>query len=186
MQKKSRNNIPTEGRQQLTCIKQCQGETMNYLEQYDKLPKMFKKLIVIKAYNYKNPQAQLTEHFKRYEVQCQCGCEKLPTPLSLSVLELLRRQVGQAFIISSGARCEKYNKKIRGARYSDHLGGEAYDIKTDSRLTYEIIEQIMLLAKEFNKPIVQKISPYNKHLHISILERDTKPAIFPGFYKPAT
>ncbi len=158
---------------------------MNYIEQYGNLPKTFQELVFITAYNNPNPQAKLTEHFKRYEVQCGCGCGKLPTPLSLSVLELLREKTGKAFIITSGARCTPYNKIIGGAKYSDHLGGEAYDIKTDSRLTYEILRQIILLEKKFNGPLIQKISPYSKHLHISILERDTTPAVFPGSFKPA-
>ena len=158
---------------------------MNYIEQYNKLPESFQNLVFITAFNNPSPQSELTKHFKRYEVECKCGCKKLPTPLSLSVLELLRRKTKKAFIINSGARCARYNQKIGGAKYSDHLNGEAYDIKADSRLIYEIIREIVLLEKKYDGALVQKISPYTKHLHISILERDTTPAIFPGFYKPA-
>jgi uncharacterized protein YcbK (DUF882 family) len=46
----------------------------------------------------------------------------------MSGLQQLRDQVKVPIIITSGYRCTEYNKKIKGARNSYHLSGDAADI----------------------------------------------------------
>jgi len=76
---------------------------------------------------------KITPHFSLHEFHCRSG-HKYPEdwietrlkPLC-EALEVLRKEVKAAIIISSGYRDEHYNKKIGGAKHSQHLQGRAVD-----------------------------------------------------------
>lgn len=72
---------------------------------------------------------QLTEHFKKQEFACRCGCgfAEVSNEL-LEVLEALRSYFKQPITITSGCRCSKYNRHVGGAKNSTHQAGIAADI----------------------------------------------------------
>lgn len=60
---------------------------------------------------------------------CRCGCGFNTVDIALiPALEQIRKHFHQPVMISSGARCAKYNKKIGGSLKSQHLIGRAADI----------------------------------------------------------
>lgn len=78
---------------------------------------------------------QITPHFKRSEFDCKDGTtypegwiEDRLRPLC-EALEKIREKAGGPLIITSGFRTPSYNKKIGGAKYSQHVQGRAADIK---------------------------------------------------------
>lgn len=73
---------------------------------------------------------QLSEHFCLYEFECACGkCKETSiNPFHVERLEALREQVEQPITITSGYRCHAYNRKVGGARKSQHMAGTATDI----------------------------------------------------------
>ncbi len=84
--------------------------------------------------NY-NPKEQISEHFKRYELECP-HCHELPTKQFIILLEKLRSKVRVAIHPSSCYRCTTHNRNIGGHKHSAHkikVSNAAYgaiDIKT--------------------------------------------------------
>lgn len=78
---------------------------------------------------------KLSEHFDSDEFQCQgFGASGHPAhstvvaPELVRRLERLRHIVGRPLKIVSGHRCSWWNRRIGGARSSQHLTGSAADI----------------------------------------------------------
>jgi hypothetical protein len=70
----------------------------------------------------------INTHFSDRELDCRCGCGKTVVPELLVRLEALREKLGRPVSINSGARCETYNRQVRGEKNSWHLKGLAADI----------------------------------------------------------
>lgn len=63
--------------------------------------------------------------------KCPCGkCDTKPTKAFLDRLDEARDIAGVPFVILSGPRCAAHNEHVGGAPGSDHLLGEAVDIRT--------------------------------------------------------
>lgn len=70
------------------------------------------------------------QHFKVKEFACKDGSKVVFIDSYLvSILDILRNQVGKPVIINSGYRTPEWNKKCDGARYSYHMRGMAADIR---------------------------------------------------------
>lgn len=70
----------------------------------------------------------ITTHFSDGELDCHCGCGKTVAPELLIRLEALREKLGQPVPINSGARCDTYNRQVKGEQQSFHLRGQAADV----------------------------------------------------------
>jgi hypothetical protein len=71
----------------------------------------------------------LSEHFKKSELACH-HCQECKVNIELILaLEKLRNKVNRPIIITSGYRCLIHNRSIGGAKQSQHLYGNAVDIK---------------------------------------------------------
>lgn len=66
-------------------------------------------------------------------------------------------------IISSGYRCERLNKAIGGAKFSQHLVGEAADINVKGISTVDLVNKI----KSWGIPFDQMIEEFGAWVHIS-------------------
>lgn len=75
----------------------------------------------------------ISKHFSRSEFTCKCGCglNTVDTQL-LMFLEKIRAYFNKPVIINSGCRCTEYNRKVGGAKKSQHLIGRAADITVGS------------------------------------------------------
>ena len=78
----------------------------------------------------------LTRDFLKSEFRCRCGekdCDAEAMKGSfLAKLQALRDAWGKAMIITSGARCVRYNERVGGVAGSQHIEGRAADIAVRS------------------------------------------------------
>lgn len=108
------------------------------------------------------------------------GIDNTPTPkakenlekLIKNVLQPLRDKFGEPIIVDSGYRCPKLNTAVGGAKTSQHLYGQAADIRTVSD-TVTDNKRLFDTAKKMidDKEIIvgQLINEYNYNwVHISI------------------
>ena len=71
-----------------------------------------------------------SEHFSDTELQCHCGCGVNDcTQALVDALEDFRSIVGQPVIVDDAYRCPARNALDKGARYSQHVIGQAADIR---------------------------------------------------------
>lgn len=71
----------------------------------------------------------ISTHFNRHEFACRCGCGFAVVDKQLNeVLEAIRHHFDRPLIINSACRCADYNKKVGGAKKSQHVLGMAADI----------------------------------------------------------
>ena len=75
------------------------------------------------------------KNFKIQEFVCRCGCEMPPEArqnieaLVAEVLDPVREQYGKPIYVNSGYRCAKHNAAVGGVPKSQHLVGQAADIR---------------------------------------------------------
>lgn len=104
---------------------------------------------------------KLSEHFTLEELTRSAtakarGIDNTPTErdkanlkrLADQVLEPLRKMAGVPIIVTSGYRCPKLNAAVGGEPTSQHMRGEAADIKcADNRMLFAAAMELMLLGK---------------------------------------
>jgi len=93
---------------------------------------------------------KISKHFNSKEFDCKDGTKYpgnwLYTKLKplCDALEIVRAITGQTMTITSGYRSPEYNKKVKGARYSQHMYGNAADFKLKGitpRKLYPILDR---------------------------------------------
>ncbi len=96
---------------------------------------------------------KLSENFDSKEFTCHC-CGELPehgmNPHLIELLQAIRKKIEKPITIMSGYRCEKHNSKQGGAKHSQHLLGNAVDIKV---LGIDADDMQHWLVINFNKEI---------------------------------
>lgn len=91
-----------------------------------------------------------------------------------NVLDPLREAWGQPIIITSGYRCPALNRAVGGSATSQHVKGEAADIRTVSD-TVEDNKALYELIRVLNLPIDQCINEYGYDwIHVSYSPRNRK------------
>lgn len=93
------------------------------------------------------------------------------TKLAKTVLQPIREAYGKPIIVSSGYRCPALNTAVKGAKTSQHMLGQAADIKTKSdnpKDNKELFDIAVKLMKEGKIVTGQIIDEYNYDwVHIS-------------------
>lgn len=93
-------------------------------------------------------------------------CKNL-TALIEKVLDPLCEAYGKPIIVTSGYRCEKLNKAVGGAASSQHVKGEAADIRSVQD-TPEENKKLFDLIVKLGLPFDQLINEYNYDwVHVS-------------------
>lgn len=90
--------------------------------------------------------------------------------LCVNVLQPLRDKTDKAIIISSGYRCKRLNNAIGGASNSQHLIGEAADIKIEGITPFEVCKLII----ELELPFDQIIEEFGVWTHVSFSTKNRK------------
>ena len=91
-----------------------------------------------------------------------------------NVLDPLRELYGKPIIVNSGYRCPKLNKAVGGARNSQHLIGQASDIRTVTN-TKESNKQLFDIIRNSKLPFDQLINEYDFNwVHVSYGPRNRK------------
>ena len=107
---------------------------------------------------------QIAKHFKVKEFACKDGSQIVFIDRYLvSILDILRNQIGKPIIITSGYRTPEWNKKCNGAKYSYHMRGMAADIRVNGMSAKE-------LANKLNEVIPDGcgIIEYNNWVHFDV------------------
>lgn len=80
-----------------------------------------------------------------------------------NVLDPLRERYGKPIIVNSGYRCPKHNREVGGATNSQHLKGEAADIRVqDSRFTVKDLAKAIIEHGKYDQLIL-----YPTFVHVS-------------------
>lgn len=96
------------------------------------------------------------------------------TQLVEKILDPLREAYGKPIIVTSGFRCKELNKAVGGATSSQHLTGEAADIRTESD-TKEENKKLFDLIQQLKLPFDQLIDEYNLNwVHVSYSNRNRR------------
>ena len=96
---------------------------------------------------------KLAENFSLWEFKCKDGTN-VPDEYMGNVqkladnLQVLRDAVGKPIRVISGYRSPKYNRRIGGARKSQHMTAKAADIKISGMSPSEVKDLIVSLIKE--------------------------------------
>ena len=105
------------------------------------------------------------KYFKMNEFECKDGCQ-MPAEaraniqaLVEKVLDPVRERMGKAIYVNSGYRCPKHNLKVGGAKASQHMKGEAADIRCEDN------EQLKRLIKE--QGVFDQMIVYSTFVHVS-------------------
>ena len=115
---------------------------------------------------------QLTKNFHLLEFGCNDGVG-VPSIYLDNVkkvannLQVLRDELNAPITINSAYRHTKYNKKVGGAKYSQHLTASASDITIKGFTPEEVAETILELIKE-GKISEGGVGLYNSFVHIDI------------------
>lgn len=110
------------------------------------------------------------------------GIDNTPSPevahnirnLVEKILDPLREAWGQPIIVSSGYRCPRLNKIVKGAANSQHILGQAADIHTVSDRP-EDNKRLFDLIRKLNLPFDQLIDEYGYNwIHVSYGPRNRR------------
>lgn len=102
----------------------------------------------------------ITKNFRTREFACPC-CNKIKYDNELvDKLQILRNLIGQSVIVTSGYRCSSYNKKIKGHIKSNHLAGQAADIKVSKNKLKELDKLAKLVFYNHG------VGTYSNHVHV--------------------
>ncbi len=121
---------------------------------------------------------KLAENFSLSEFKCKDGTE-VPQELMDNVLTLaqnlqvLRDEVGKPIRVISGYRSPKYNRRIGGAKRSQHMVAKAADIKISGMAPEEVKAIIVRLIKE-GKMLSGGIGLYKTFTHYDIRGRNAR------------
>jgi zinc D-Ala-D-Ala carboxypeptidase len=99
-------------------------------------------------------------NFMPHEIACKGTGLLIIDPESMDKLQAFRNAVGIPFRPNSAYRSESHNKRVGGAKNSQHRLGKAFDIPITSRMTRELIHE---KAKEVG---FTGFGDYNAFVHI--------------------
>lgn len=103
---------------------------------------------------------QLSENFDSEELDCKCCGLNLTKPALVLILQAIRDHFDAPVRVVSGTRCAKHNRKVGGAKNSQHLLGTAADIQIDGVNPGEVARFAKSLMKGYGgiKASVQRQS----------------------------
>lgn len=87
--------------------------------------------------------------------------------LCVRVLQPLREKYGKPLYINSGFRCPELNRAVGGVATSQHVKGEAADVRCDD--PRRLLTMLRSLGQEFDQAIL-----YPTFLHISYSEGNNR------------
>lgn len=92
-------------------------------------------------------EKKVGQYFKVKEFACKDGSQVVFIDDNLvSILDILRNQVGKPVHINSGYRTPTRNKDVGGAKYSYHMRGMAADIRINDMSAKEIANKLSAIV----------------------------------------
>ena len=120
----------------------------------------------------------LTKNFSLREFRCKDGTD-VPSDLRENVillcqnLQVLREHINKPIRIISGYRSPKYNRRIGGARKSQHMTAKAADIRVTGMTPQELKDIIESLISE-GRMMKGGIGLYTSFLHYDVRGRNAR------------
>ena len=115
---------------------------------------------------------KLTNNFSKSEFDCKCGCV-MPDDVLENIKELayhlqrLRDKLDKPIKINNAYRCVNHNRKIGGAKNSQHILGNASDIVVKDMKPIEVFNFVDKLQK-LNMFKLGGLKAYNTFTHLDI------------------
>ena len=108
-------------------------------------------------------------YFTRREFACQCGqyCDGYPAEMQRAAVELAdgaRAHFGKPAIVVSGLRCRLHNCNVGGVENSQHMYGEAVDLKIQGVKAKDLLSY---LQKQPSVRYAYAINDTNVHFDIA-------------------
>ena len=121
---------------------------------------------------------KLTNNFALSEFRCKDGTdvpdEHMDNVKELAEnLQVLREHLNKSIRVISGYRSSKYNRKVGGARRSQHLTASAADVKIKGMTPQEVKEVVEKLIKE-GKMKQGGVGLYKTFLHYDIRNKKVR------------
>jgi uncharacterized protein YcbK (DUF882 family) len=120
----------------------------------------------------------MTEHyFDNAEFLCRCRrqeCDALRTPnrLLVEVLDAVREHLNRPLTVTSGLRCEFWNRHEGGAKNSEHLTGHAADLAVVTGVDrWEIVQAAMAAG-------ITRIGVAGRFIHLGVSQTLAAPVIW--------
>lgn len=112
-------------------------------------------------------------HFTPEEFRCKCGryCDGAPSRMgknAVQTAEAARRYFGRPGIVVSGLRCKQHNAHVGGVVNSQHLYGEAVDLRIEGVSADELLA---FLRRQKGVRYAYKIDATNVHFDVPKGER---------------
>ena len=114
------------------------------------------------------------KHFRRDEFKCKCGgryCNGYPAEMQEAVVKIAdaaRAHFGKPAHVVSGLRCQKWNAHEGGVANSQHMYGEAIDLRVDG-VDSETLRQFV--ASQPDHRYSYRINSTNVHFDIPARSR---------------
>ena len=136
---------------------------------------------------------QLTTHFTlsefiRSETAQAKGIDNTPSLEAVSnlqylcqqVLEPLRVWLGKPIVINSGYRSSQLNQLVGGVSNSQHLTGEAADIRLPDKATGQLYAEFILEHCRFDQLLFEQNSKGTCWLHVSCCRKGNRQMFRPN------
>lgn len=86
---------------------------------------------------------QVSEHFRRIEFACHCGCGFAAVDVELlELLEDVRNHFNAPVHVNSGCRCLAHNREVGSKDSSKHVRGIAADIRVEGYSSAEVYKYL--------------------------------------------
>ena len=121
---------------------------------------------------------QLSKNFKKSEFRCKDGTD-VPDELMDNLkelvenLQIIRDYIGKPIRVISGYRSPRYNRRIGGARKSQHMTAKAADLRVSGMSPRELREVIIKLIKE-GKIKKGGVGLYTSFVHYDVRGRNAR------------
>lgn len=121
---------------------------------------------------------KLTTNFSLEEFDCRDGSE-MPESVRTNItklaeqMQIIRDHFGKAITINSGYRSPDYNKRIGGAKYSQHLLGKACDFNISGLRPNKVAKCLLTLMKNRNV-LNGGLGRYNNFTHYDIRDKKAR------------
>lgn len=117
-----------------------------------------------------DPDLWSNPYFKQEELECRCGCRRLPEPQLVLHLIAMRRAAGFPFVITSGFRCCTHNMRVaQTGPDGPHTTGLAADIAVQGGQAVKVLK-LALEEGATGLGIDQKNA--GRFLHIDFIPED--------------